>query len=184
MSRHFSGFPLQLWRKSLGSYAYHHHQTFSRAYDPQQLRGQDNLFRYLPHPVIHLRFQEKDENLDLMRSIAAALVCRTPIRISANPKRLNFIQEVSWKELGPVTLVEEGEEEWIEWLKTEAYPRLRQLSEPPNALAGKIAECGVMPLKTPVVANGRIELLNYLREQSISIDYHRYGNLSRKNASY
>jgi RHH-type proline utilization regulon transcriptional repressor/proline dehydrogenase/delta 1-pyrroline-5-carboxylate dehydrogenase len=32
----------------------------------------------------------------------------------------------------------------------------------------------------PVVAAGRIELLWYLREQSISHDYHRYGNLGRR----
>jgi RHH-type transcriptional regulator, proline utilization regulon repressor / proline dehydrogenase / delta 1-pyrroline-5-carboxylate dehydrogenase len=28
-----------------------------------------------------------------------------------------------------------------------------------------------------VSAEGRLEMLWYLREQSISIDYHRYGNL-------
>jgi RHH-type proline utilization regulon transcriptional repressor/proline dehydrogenase/delta 1-pyrroline-5-carboxylate dehydrogenase len=30
---------------------------------------------------------------------------------------------------------------------------------------------------TPVLAHGRIELLWYVREQSISHVYHRYGNL-------
>ena len=34
-----------------------------------------------------------------------------------------------------------------------------------------------MGADTPVLAEGRIELLWYLREQSISHDYHRYGNL-------
>ncbi len=29
-------------------------------------------------------------------------------------------------------------------------------------------------------AEGRIEMLRYLREQSISIDYHRYGNLGER----
>ena len=33
----------------------------------------------------------------------------------------------------------------------------------------------------PVVAAGRIELLWYLREQSLSHDYHRYGNLGRRS---
>jgi RHH-type proline utilization regulon transcriptional repressor/proline dehydrogenase/delta 1-pyrroline-5-carboxylate dehydrogenase len=31
-----------------------------------------------------------------------------------------------------------------------------------------------------VLAHGRIELLRYLREQSISHDYHRYGNLGAR----
>ena len=34
--------------------------------------------------------------------------------------------------------------------------------------------------RTPVLAAGRIELLWYLREQSISWDYHRYGNLGER----
>jgi RHH-type proline utilization regulon transcriptional repressor/proline dehydrogenase/delta 1-pyrroline-5-carboxylate dehydrogenase len=29
----------------------------------------------------------------------------------------------------------------------------------------------------PVLQEGRVELLWYLQEQSLSIDYHRYGNL-------
>jgi RHH-type proline utilization regulon transcriptional repressor/proline dehydrogenase/delta 1-pyrroline-5-carboxylate dehydrogenase len=28
-----------------------------------------------------------------------------------------------------------------------------------------------------VLREGRLELLNYIREQSVSADYHRYGNL-------
>ncbi|MFY8222071.1 MAG: hypothetical protein ACOVJ6_09210 [Pirellulales bacterium] len=32
----------------------------------------------------------------------------------------------------------------------------------------------------PVVAAGRIELLRHLREQSISHNYYRYGNLGRR----
>jgi RHH-type proline utilization regulon transcriptional repressor/proline dehydrogenase/delta 1-pyrroline-5-carboxylate dehydrogenase len=29
----------------------------------------------------------------------------------------------------------------------------------------------------PVSLSGRVELLWYVREQSLSVDYHRYGNL-------
>jgi RHH-type proline utilization regulon transcriptional repressor/proline dehydrogenase/delta 1-pyrroline-5-carboxylate dehydrogenase len=32
----------------------------------------------------------------------------------------------------------------------------------------------------PVLAEGRIELLHYLREQSLCADYHRYGNLGAR----
>jgi RHH-type proline utilization regulon transcriptional repressor/proline dehydrogenase/delta 1-pyrroline-5-carboxylate dehydrogenase len=35
---------------------------------------------------------------------------------------------------------------------------------------------------SPVVAEGRVELLWYLYEQSVSIDYHRYGNLGARAA--
>ena len=32
----------------------------------------------------------------------------------------------------------------------------------------------------PIVASGRVEPLWYVREQSLSVDYHRYGNLGRR----
>lgn len=32
----------------------------------------------------------------------------------------------------------------------------------------------------PIIASGRIEPLWYLREQSLSVDYHRYRNLGRR----
>ena len=35
---------------------------------------------------------------------------------------------------------------------------------------------------TPVLAEGRVELLWYVREQSLSHAYHRYGNLSARAA--
>ncbi len=34
----------------------------------------------------------------------------------------------------------------------------------------------------PVLAIGRLELLHYVREQSISVDYHRYGQIPRQRA--
>jgi len=42
-------------------------------------------------------------------------------------------------------------------------------------LAG--GEAGGCVVGTPVSGEGRLEMLWYLREQSISTDYHRYGNL-------
>jgi len=42
------------------------------------------------------------------------------------------------------------------------------------------AAAGQWIADVPVVAAGRVELLWYLREQSISHDYHRYGNLGRR----
>jgi RHH-type proline utilization regulon transcriptional repressor/proline dehydrogenase/delta 1-pyrroline-5-carboxylate dehydrogenase len=34
----------------------------------------------------------------------------------------------------------------------------------------------------PVLQHGRIELLWYVREQSLCVDYHRYGNLGIRTA--
>jgi RHH-type proline utilization regulon transcriptional repressor/proline dehydrogenase/delta 1-pyrroline-5-carboxylate dehydrogenase len=38
-------------------------------------------------------------------------------------------------------------------------------------------EAGGIVISTPVSSEGRLEMLWYFNEQSISTDYHRYGNL-------
>ena len=43
-----------------------------------------------------------------------------------------------------------------------------------------MCETGLYVARAPVLAEGRIELLWYVREQSISHDYHRYGNLGAR----
>jgi RHH-type proline utilization regulon transcriptional repressor/proline dehydrogenase/delta 1-pyrroline-5-carboxylate dehydrogenase len=45
------------------------------------------------------------------------------------------------------------------------------------AVLESVTDNGVYVARTPVLAIGRIELLWYLSEQSLSADYHRYGNL-------
>ena len=45
-------------------------------------------------------------------------------------------------------------------------------------LAG--GEAGGCVIGTPVSGEGRLELLWYVCEQSISTDYHRYGNLGNR----
>ncbi len=48
----------------------------------------------------------------------------------------------------------------------------------PEIVFRAAAASGVYLARAPVLIQGRVELLWYVREQSISSDYHRYGNLS------
>jgi RHH-type proline utilization regulon transcriptional repressor/proline dehydrogenase/delta 1-pyrroline-5-carboxylate dehydrogenase len=57
------------------------------------------------------------------------------------------------------------------------YPARERV--PPSIFAA-VPGSGVYLAAAPVLAEGRVELLWYLREQSISRDYHRYGNLGRR----
>ena len=58
--------------------------------------------------------------------------------------------------------------------------RAAELQTPPVLQAG--AEAGECVVSVPVSSEGRLELLWYVQEQSISIDYHRYGNLGQRAA--
>jgi len=50
----------------------------------------------------------------------------------------------------------------------------------PDAVRRAAAGVGLFLAAAPVLMQGRIELLWYLREQSLCLDYHRYGNLGAR----
>jgi RHH-type proline utilization regulon transcriptional repressor/proline dehydrogenase/delta 1-pyrroline-5-carboxylate dehydrogenase len=86
----------------------------------------------------------------------------------------------SWA--GAIEFIEETDEQLVRALRDSQADRVRlaapgRLSDTVLAAAG---EMGGIAVCTPVSAEGRLELLWYLREQSISVDYHRYGNLGMR----
>ena len=50
---------------------------------------------------------------------------------------------------------------------------------PPQVYAAA-AETGFYIARTPVMMDGRLELLQYYQQQSICHNYHRYGNLGER----
>ena len=73
-------------------------------------------------------------------------------------------------------VVEETEEQFLVRVKKGTFERIRLVDPAPMSLY-QAAEKLVHVIDDPVLSNGRLELLNYIREVAISIDYHRYGNL-------
>jgi RHH-type transcriptional regulator, proline utilization regulon repressor / proline dehydrogenase / delta 1-pyrroline-5-carboxylate dehydrogenase len=169
----------ELWTSSLGSYAFFWKFYFSKDHDPSQLVGQDNILRYKPHRQIAMRVQAEDNVTDVMRIIAAVLICKAPLEISVASDKKSSIMQGKWQKKAPQILtVTETEEQFIaRVIRKGKIKRIRLLSTPSVALQQAFAEAACQVILEPVLANGRIELLNYLREISISIDYHRYGNL-------
>jgi RHH-type proline utilization regulon transcriptional repressor/proline dehydrogenase/delta 1-pyrroline-5-carboxylate dehydrogenase len=51
----------------------------------------------------------------------------------------------------------------------------------PTPVRAAAHEANVSIIETPVLAHGRIELLWYFHEQSVSFAYHRYGNLGARS---
>ena len=50
----------------------------------------------------------------------------------------------------------------------------------PRVVLEAVAESGLYIAQRPVLMHGRVELLWYVIEQSLSINYHRYGNLGER----
>lgn len=155
-----------LHTRSLESYSYWWNSYFSKIHNICPLVGQDNLFLYKPREHMTLRVQNIDSVEDVLRIIAAAKICNTSLYISSS------------KQLSIPGLVEEDEDTFIQKIKQGSYRYIRMISQPGEDLLTALAESSVNIFLAPVLANGRLELLHYLREVSISHDYHRYGNLS------
>lgn len=174
-------FDPNLWKSSVGSYAFFWNEYFSKAHDPSRVLGQDNFQTYTPHPKMTLRAQVNDSFTDVLRMIAAASTCGTPCEISVEDQALfSSLQELAISQIFPI--MHEPNEEFALRVSKGGINRIRLLQPPPPQLLSIFAEKCCNLNQGPVMANGRLELLQYLREVSISFNYHRYGNLgSREN---
>ena len=153
---------------SASNYSFYWKHFFSQDHDPTKILGQINIQRYLPHPT-YLRLSSEDTLIDLVRVFIAAQITSTPLAISSShPFPVN------------IPLCIESEEQFVKRISQEPFPRLRLLRPPSPWLNQALSSLGCYCHPAPVLANGRIELLHYLREVSISYDYHRYGYLATK----
>ena len=107
---------------------------------------------------------------------AASSSARRPGSIRPPSQRLEELTQ-SWA--GAIEFVEETDAQLVQALRERQVDRVRYAAPDRASLevlqAGNAANGCVVSV--PVSAEGRLELLWYVREQSISTDYHRYGNL-------
>lgn len=170
---------LGLWTASVANYAYWW-KRMRQDRDPTKIIGEDNFFRYVPRKGIILRLDRHSNPLDALRVCAAALTCEAGLEISWSPHESKSAA-FNWLELVPVLrVIEESDQEFIGRVREGKMQRIRIVEPASKTLHGAAAETGIHIIDVPVLANGRLELLHYLREIAISIDYHRYGNLGMR----
>ena len=168
---------LGIWYASISSYAFYWKQL-KRDKDCSKVVGEDNLSRYLPIKKLTLRIGPKDTPLDYLRTFAAALTTQTRLEISWEKPKDSPIRRINWEAMLPIfNIIEEDEATFANRIKNGKIQRIRMLHTPSSLLKKAAATHATYIDAAPVLANGRIELLHYLREVSFSISYHRYGNL-------
>jgi len=166
---------------SVGSYAHAWRTHFAREHDPSEILGERNVFRYRPCAglLVRTRLDSAASRLDLARVTLAARTCGAPVCVSVPPTA----GDPAWlRDVAGVTLVRESDAELVERLRAGiAADRLRAW-EP---LAGEVRRAAhrahLAVLDAPVLANGRLELRAYVREQTFSEVTHRYGNLTESS---
>jgi RHH-type proline utilization regulon transcriptional repressor/proline dehydrogenase/delta 1-pyrroline-5-carboxylate dehydrogenase len=171
--------------RAIKSYLYHFEQEFSQEKDYFHLRGQDNIMRYLPVGTVLVRIHPDDTLFDVLARIAAARISGCDLIISA-PKDLNnittkFLESKVGKELTAKAAVNYESDEGV----IQSIPGLQRIryaspARVPFEVFEAAAQTGFYIARSPVMMEGRIELLHYFQNQSICDTYHRYGNLGER----
>ena len=156
------------------SYAQAWEKEFAHARDWNKCFGEQNVFRYLPvKGGMALRLFKGDTNEQAQMIALAAKICGTPLTISfdADDDRTAALASTG------CTLKKESLDAFIQSMPT--YERIRTCSpDIPMAMYERAAATDKFICTVPPVKNGRVELINYIKEQSISFEYHRYGSIS------
>jgi RHH-type proline utilization regulon transcriptional repressor/proline dehydrogenase/delta 1-pyrroline-5-carboxylate dehydrogenase len=176
-------------QRAIASYDAWWNAEFARAHDHFKLLGQDNFRRYLPFSELRVRLAPSDTFFDIFARACAArvtgarVVVSTPPGFNSAPVRL--LDELTDTWAAAIEFLEETDEQLagnIKAMPPHADERVRYAAPDrvPELVRAAAASAGVYLADEPVRSEGRVELLWYLREQSVSDDYHRYGNLGRR----
>jgi RHH-type proline utilization regulon transcriptional repressor/proline dehydrogenase/delta 1-pyrroline-5-carboxylate dehydrogenase len=162
----------KLLTASAASYARAWREHFGREHDPSAIRGERNVFRYRPCRRVIAR---GTTGIALCQVVLAACVTGTPLTVSLSPDS----RPCRWLTAhGGVELAVEADAGFVDRL---AHPagaeRVRAWDRISMAARAAANGTGVAVIDAPVLANGRLELRWYLREQSVSQVLHRYGNV-------
>ncbi|MGC9351232.1 MAG: bifunctional proline dehydrogenase/L-glutamate gamma-semialdehyde dehydrogenase, partial [Sulfurovum sp.] len=163
-------------------FAHWHEVEFLKEHDYAHIRGESNIIRYLPVKNVLLRLEEGDRLDEILTTIMAIKMIGADIHVSLpeHSKQAEFL----WLESKQASVI--GEKDRITRDSQEAliqlmpnYQRIRFL-HPENISQStfeSIADQAIYIAREPFVSHGRIELMHYFIEQSVSNSYHRYGNL-------
>ena len=173
-------------RRAAASYERAMDEEFGRDHDSFRLIGQDNLRRYQPVGPLRIRVHPDDSPFELFARVMAARAAHCGVTVSVPLGReegdIELLQELTESWAAAIEFVDESDERLAAAIHSGQTERVRYAHPDriPDVVRRAAAEVGLYLAAAPVLAVGRVELLHYLREQSLCVDYHRYGNLGSR----
>lgn len=169
-------------KSAVASYLENYENEFSQEKDYAKVRGEDNIFRYLPLKKVALRVTSEDTLFDVISRIIASKISKVSLHVSIDMPVENgvvsFLYENKEILLGKHhSIVRESEADFVKCfgdIQKIFYSKEVLISTFVFEAAAKMAKFIV---RAKPLMEGRIELLHYFQEQSISHSYHRYGNI-------
>ena len=172
---------------AMASYEAAYKAEFEPEHDDFKILGQDNIRRYLPVEDLRVRVHPNDTAFDIFARVCAARMvgCRTTVSVPPDlaPPMVELLDELTLDWGATVEFVRETDEQLVALIAAKGTDRVRYAASDraPTAVLAAVGDSGIAVVHRPVLAEGRIELLWYVMEQSISHDYHRYGNLGARS---
>lgn len=153
---------------------------FNKEHDYSNIRGESNVIRYIGVKSVLFRFEEDDVLYEMLASIAAAKMVGAKVHLSipSKPKGealLYLSEKKSFLLESSDTFALEDEAALTKAMQS--VERIRFLQPPDISVYEAVAEHALYIATEPFIEHGRMELMHYFIEQSISDSYHRYGNL-------
>jgi RHH-type proline utilization regulon transcriptional repressor/proline dehydrogenase/delta 1-pyrroline-5-carboxylate dehydrogenase len=159
-------------------------EEFGAVHDHFRLLGQDNFRRYLAVPNLKIRVNPEDSAFDIVVRVAAAAAagCRPVVSVPGDLAEKVRATLAGVERARTAEVVVESDADLVAAILGGRTDRLRFAA--PGRVGAEIraaaAVNGTCICDAPVVGEARVELLWYVQEQSISNDYHRYGNLGAR----
>jgi len=163
-------------------FAHWYEVEFLKEHDYSHIRGESNIIRYIPVKSVLLRLKDRDELDEILTTIMAIKMVGAKLHISI-PKQCKKA-ELIWLESKQAAFIGKGdsfsrddEDELL--AEMDKVQRIRYLhpENVPMSVYEKLAPKARYIASEPFVSHGRLELMHYFVEQSVSNSYHRYGNL-------
>ena len=168
--------------RAVKSYIHQAEREFFQGKDYFRVRGEDNILRYLPAGTVLVRVDEKDSLFEVLARIAGASIagCRVVVGLPRgleNRVTAFLAGEDGRRFLSDIPVVRHSDRDLVETLPAVDRVRYAAPDRVPAAVFEAAARTGFCISRNPVRMEGRIEMLNYFQEQTVSHSYHRYGNL-------
>ncbi|MBU0721155.1 bifunctional proline dehydrogenase/L-glutamate gamma-semialdehyde dehydrogenase [bacterium] len=171
--------------KTVENFAYWLDKEFFKEHDYTNIRGESNITRYLSLKNITLVIEENDSLYEILCTIAASKMSGATLHISMPDKSTS--QELLWLAEKKVflldetdTLAYEDKEKMLESMKGSNRVRYLNKDNINKEVYESLSKEAIHIAGEPFIPHGRIELMHFFIEQSISDSYHRYGNLGLK----
>jgi RHH-type proline utilization regulon transcriptional repressor/proline dehydrogenase/delta 1-pyrroline-5-carboxylate dehydrogenase len=164
-----------------GHYAWAMHNVFGKSHDPSGLISERNHLRYHHHELVTYRIDGGDI---IQQSVLAGLACmlsgiHLDLSMEESEKNPDLLKCLGLVE-GITARVENSDQfsERMSEVKTRDAPGIIRTSAVAALEIHEIANRLHVPLVSgEILANGRLELRHWFREQCVSETTHRYGNI-------